>query len=356
MNKRDYYEVLGLSRDADLKQIKQAYRRLALECHPDRNPGDLEAENRFKQAAEAYSVLSDPEKRELYDRYGHEGLQGQTNFSGVEDIFSHFGDIFSEFFGGDLFGSRRRSHPPRQTRGADLRYDLQLTFKESITGVKKEIELSQLRRCEACDGMGAASGTSPNVCTVCDGSGQVVQRTGFMTLATTCPDCGGRGYTISEFCDVCEGSGRAPHIRQVTATVPPGVDSGMRLRLAGEGEHPENNGEPGDLYIFIQVEPHPDLIRDGNDLVRKVSLPYTQAILGHTVSVELVSETVSVEIPSGSQPGDVIRVKGKGVPYVSRPGHGDLLISVQVTLPGTVSDDERRLLEELDHLLDLKLE
>ena len=347
MTKKDYYQVLGVSRDVSEKEIKQAYRRLAMEFHPDRNPDNPEAEAKFKEAAEAYDVLSNPEKRAVYDRYGHEGLQGGPGFSGVEDIFSSFGDIFSEFFGGDIFGGRRRSRPPRPARGADLRYDLRLSFKEAFRGTKKELKLKQLRRCQSCDGIGAAPGTHPEACTTCGGHGQVVQRTGFMTLTTTCPACEGRGTWIPKPCETCKGTGRAPFLRTVTATVPAGVGTGMRLRLAGEGEHPETGGEAGDLYVFITVESDPRLERDGNDLYTEVSIPYTQAILGHQVTVQVVDEQVLVKIPTGTQPGEEIRIPGKGVPLIGKKGAGDLIVRVNVTLPEVVSDEERELLIRL---------
>jgi molecular chaperone DnaJ len=350
MPKRDYYEILGVPRDADARQIKQAYRRTAMELHPDRNPGNPEAEELFKEAAEAFDVLSNPEKREIYDRFGHEGLHGQTGFTGVEDIFSHFGDLFSDFFGGDLFGGHRRSRPPRPVRGADLRYDLAITFEESILGTKRKIELTQLRHCEECSGSGSEPGTAPDMCVTCAGHGQVVQRTGFMTLTTTCPSCSGRGTVITSPCSRCEGTGRAPYTRTVTATVPPGVDSGMRLRLAGEGEHPESNGEPGDLYIFIDVEPHAALERDGNDLRLTVEVPYTRAILGDKLVIELVDEQADLEIPPGSQPGDEIRIEGLGVPYVGRPGRGDLVVDIRVRLPHEPVGEELELLERLNEL------
>lgn len=350
MAKRDFYEILGVSRDATTKEIKQAYRRLALELHPDRNPGDKEAEERFKEAAEAYEVLSNPEKREIYDRFGYEGLRGQTGFTGVEDIFSSFGDIFSEFFGGDIFGSRYRSRPPRPVRGADLRYDLKLSFEEAMKGVKKEIKLKHLRRCQECDGTGAAAGTHPEACGTCRGQGQVVQRTGFMTLSTTCPACNGRGTWIPTPCDNCEGTGRAPFTRSVTASVPAGIGTGMRLRLAGEGEHPESGGEPGDLYVFIEVEAHERFERDGDDLVCQVTVPYTQAILGHTLEIELLNERIPIEVPPGTQPEEQVRVKGKGVPHVGRTGAGDLVVEVKVALPTSISAKEKKLLRELDSL------
>ncbi|MCP4599507.1 MAG: molecular chaperone DnaJ [Proteobacteria bacterium] len=353
MAKRDYYEILGISRDASIKEIKQTYRRMAMELHPDRNPGDHEAEERFKEAAEAYDVLINPEKREIYDRFGHEGLHGQTGFTGVEDIFSSFGDIFSDFFGGDVFSGRRRSsQPPRPARGADLRYDLRLTFEEAMRGAKKQIDLTQLRRCQDCDGIGAAPGSQPEVCSTCNGQGQVIQRTGFMTLSTTCPACVGRGMWIPNPCEHCNGTGRAPFSRTVTATVPAGVGTGMRLRLAGEGEHPESGTgrEPGDLYIFIEVESHDRFERDDDDLHYLVTIPYTRAILGHVVEIQLPDELVCADIPPGAQPGEEIRVKGKGVPYIGRSGAGDLVITVSVELPRNLTDEEIELLKQLDSL------
>lgn len=351
MAKRDYYEILGVSRDASQREIKQTYRRLAMELHPDRNPNNPEAEEKFKEAAEAFDVLNNPEKREIYDRFGHEGLQGQTGFAGVEDIFSSFGDIFSEFFGGDIFSGRRRSRPPRPARGSDLRYNLTLEFVEAMRGAKKKIELTQLRRCQECDGLGAAAGTQPEACGTCGGHGQVVQRTGFMTIATSCPACSGRGFWIPTPCKRCDGTGRAPFVRSVTATVPAGVDSGMRLRLAGEGEHPEGGGEPGDLYIFIQVKEHETFVREGNDLVCEVTIPYTKALLGKPIEVELPDEVVRAEIPPGTQPGDQIRVKGKGMPNAGRGGAGDLVVCVDVEISKKLTDAERKLVLQLDRLI-----
>lgn len=350
MAKKDYYEILGIARDASDKDIKQAYRRLAMEFHPDRNPNNPSAEAKFKEAAEAYDVLSNAEKRAVYDRYGHDGLQGGAGFSGVEDIFSSFGDIFSEFFGGDIFGGRRRSRPPRPARGADLRYDLSLTFKEAMRGTKKELKLNQLRRCEACEGTGAAPGTSPIACAQCGGHGQVLQRTGFMTIATTCPACEGRGTTIPTPCKQCKGTGRAPFSRTVSAVVPAGVDTGMRLRLAREGEHPETGGEPGDLYVFIHVEPDEQLEREGDDLYCRVRISYTQAILGHTLTVQVIDEPVEVRLAPGTQPGDEIRIAGKGAPRVGKRSSGDLVVLVSVALPTDISERERELLLELDNL------
>ncbi len=351
MTKRDYYEVLGVSRGAGQKEIKQVYRRLAMELHPDRNPDNPEAEEKFKEAAEAYGVLSDPDKRGIYDRFGHEGLQGQTGFSGVEDIFSSFGDIFSEFFGGgDFFSGRRRSRPPRPSRGADLRYNLTLTFEEAMKGTKKKIEVTQLRSCPDCEGVGAAEGTKPEACGTCKGHGQVVQRTGFMTLTTTCPACQGRGMWVPNPCPGCNGSGRSSFSRTVTATVPAGVDNGMRLRLAGEGERPQAEGEPGDLYVFIDVEANEHFERYDNDLYHRVAVPFTQAILGRDIDIELLDEVIKMELPAGTQPGERIRIEGKGIPYVNRSGAGDLIVEVVVELPKNPTEEQRDLISKLETL------
>ena len=354
MGKRDYYEILNIPRDADTKEIKQAYRRLAMKHHPDRNPHNPEAEELFKEAAEAYEILSNPDKRDIYDRFGHEGLQGQTGFSGVDDIFSHFGDIFSDFFGADLFG-RHRSRPPKPPRGADLRYDLLIAFEESVTGTKKEIEISSLRRCETCGGEGSEPGTVPDMCTSCQGQGQVLRRTGFMTIATGCPDCMGKGTIITHPCSGCKGTGRSVFQRKVSAVVPAGVDTGMRLRLAGEGEHPEIGGEPGDLYVFIEVLPHERLVRNGNDLIYETTIPYTKAILGHKVEVQLVDEVVEVPLPKGVQPGEQIRIEGKGIPYVGRSGKGDLIVVVRTLrdedIIEEINEKQREIIENLDNMI-----
>jgi molecular chaperone DnaJ len=349
MAKRDYYEILNIPKDAAEKTIKQAYRKLALKLHPDRNPDNKEAEEQFKEAAEAYDVLSNPEKRSIYDRYGHEGLQGQqSGFSGMEDIFSHFGDIFSDFFGGDIFGANRRStRPPRPPRGSDLRVNLTITFEEAFLGAKKKIEINQRRTCKKCNGTGSAPGSEVKTCHVCNGHGQVIQRTGFMTLASPCPNCGGSGTVITSPCPKCDGTGMEPFSRSVTASVPAGVDSGMRLSLAGEGEKPKV-GDPGDLYVFIRVQDHKYLIRDENDIYYKLTLPYTKAALGHTVKIKLVDETIDVKIPAGTQPDEIITVKEKGFPYVGHDERGDLKIVVKVTIPDKISSKEKKLLQNLD--------
>ncbi|MBN2342193.1 MAG: molecular chaperone DnaJ [Deltaproteobacteria bacterium] len=348
MEKRDFYEVLEVDKSADAKTIKQAYRRLAMKYHPDKNPGDKEAEEKFKEAAEAYDILSNSDKRQIYDRYGHAGLSGQSSgFSGMDDIFSHFGDIFSDFFGGDIFGSRRSTRPPRPPRGADLKVQMTVSFEEAYTGTKKKIELEQRKPCEQCGGSGSAPGTSPETCGTCQGHGQVVQRTGFMTMVTPCPECNGKGTRISSPCSKCNGTGKEPYTRSVTASVPAGVDSGMRLRLAGEGEKPDV-GDPGDLYVFISVEEHPTLLRNQDDLHFEAEVPFTRALLGGVIEVPLVDETVSIDIPRGVQPGDIISVEGKGMPHIGTTHRGDLHVLVKVTLPEKLNKSQRKLIQEFE--------
>ncbi len=351
MEKRDYYEILGVKRDADPKEIKQAYRKLAMKLHPDRNPGDKQAEEQFKEAAEAYDILSDEKKRQIYNNYGHEGLSGQGGFSGVDDIFSHFGDIFSDFFGGEIFGGNRRSRPPRPPRGDDLRVDTEITFEEAFNGTKKKLKLTHHQKCSECEGSGSQKGTEPAPCKTCQGHGQVVQRTGFMTMVVPCPDCQGKGVVIVSPCKKCNGSGREPVTRHVTATIPPGVDTGMRLRLAGEGEKPDV-GDPGDLYVFITVKEHHHLVRDQNNLYYELKTNFTDAILGKTVEIKLINETINIDIPAGTQPGDVISVNGKGMPAVGHNNiRGDLFVEIKVILPVDLSEEQKKKLQELHFLL-----
>jgi len=351
MMPRDYYEILGVARDADAKDLKQAYRRLTMKLHPDRNPGDEAAEEQFKEAAEAYEVLSDPDKRRIYDRFGREGLLGQAGFAGVEDIFSRFGEIFSDFFGGDIFGvPRRPSRPSRPPRGADVRMELTISLEDAFAGVRKSMDITQRRTCSSCGGSGAAAGSEPVPCAFCQGHGQVAQRSGFMTVVTPCGRCNGHGAIITEHCDTCEGTGREPFVRTVTTSVPAGVDTGMRLRFPGEGEKPEA-GDAGDLYVIINVEDHPLFLREGDDLHYEAAIPFTRAILGHTVEVPLFNEGVAVHLPPGTQPGDMVTVEGKGMPVVGHKRRGDLHVTVRVDLPVSLTDEQRRLIEALDKVI-----
>ena len=346
--KRDYYEVLGVGRDAADREIKQAYRKVALQWHPDRNPGDPHAEERFKEAAEAYEVLSDPQKREVYDRFGHEGLgQRAPTYTGMEDIFSHFGSLFEEFFGGrSPFGQTQS----QARRGSDLRYDLSLTFEEAARGCQKELAVESPEICESCQGSGAAPGSRPSVCQTCHGRGQVARTQGFFSIATTCPGCRGQGKVIDNPCESCRGAGRKLGRREVQLKVPAGVDSGTRLRISGEGEPGQLGGPRGDLYIFVEVEPHEIFRRDGNDIVLDHEVSFVQAALGTRVSIPTLEGDKDVDIRAGTQSGDVLKLRGMGFPNLRGFGRGSQLIRVIVKTPTSLSRKERKLLQEFASL------
>lgn len=356
--KRDYYEVLAVPKNANDREIKKAYRKLALDNHPDRNPGDSAAENRFKEASEAYEVLSDEQKRATYDRFGHEGLRGSgfSGFSGVEDIFSHFGDLFSEIFGGSPFsgggfGGRGRG----AARGADLRHDLRLSFEEAVHGCEREIEVPRLVACEECSGSGAAKGTTPQTCTTCGGAGAVVQQQGFFTLQTACPRCRGRGSIIETVCEACHGNGRQEVARTVAVKIPPGVDSGLRLRLTGEGELGERSGPPGDLYVFLQVEPDERWQRDGADLFLEREISFVQAILGTTLSIPTLEGEREIEVQPGTQPNAVLGISGGGVPQLRGYGRGDLVVKLTITMPKKMLREEEDLLRQYAELAEVSV-
>jgi molecular chaperone DnaJ len=344
-SKRDYYEVLGINRGADGEEIKKSYRKLALNYHPDRNPGDKEAEEKFKEAAEAYEVLRDPQKREIYDRYGHEGLSGTgfTGFQGFEDIFSSFGDIFEDFFG---FGMRGRGRS-RPMAGADLRYNLAISLYEASVGKDEEITVHKTERCFQCDGSGARAGTSPAVCPVCQGQGQVTRSQGFFSISTTCNQCYGEGSIITDPCGECSGTGKVKTGRKVTVKIPPGVDTGTRLRLRGEGELGERGGPPGDLYVVIHVEPHEFFEREGDDLICQVPISISQAALGAKIEALTLDGTETLTISKGTQTHQVFRLKGKGIPHLRGYGSGDLLVQVIVKTPSSLTKRQEELLREL---------
>lgn len=343
MDKRDYYDVLGLSRDAGEREIKKAYRHLAIKYHPDRNPGDKESEERFKEAAEAYEVLSDPEKRRLYDQFGHEGLRttGFSGFGGVDDIFSHFGDIFSELFGFSTRGRRRAR------RGNDLPAELDLSFLEAAKGCVKEVEVRRRVSCEECGGSGARKGTSPATCSTCGGAGQVAHHQGFFVIQTTCPTCRGQGRVISDPCTGCRGTGRQLATESLKVTVPAGIDDGMTLRIAGKGEAGPPGGSPGDLYVTCRVEPDVRFVRDGPNLIHEMPITYTQAVLGATLQVPLVEGQTEVELPRGTHPEEVLVLRGKGLPRLQGKGNGDLLIRLRLEMPKKLRRREEELLREL---------
>ncbi|HEX4923453.1 MAG TPA: molecular chaperone DnaJ [Bdellovibrionales bacterium] len=341
----DYYEVLGVTKNADQDTIKKAYRKLALQFHPDRNPGNKEAEEKFKQAAEAYDVLSNPDKRARYDQFGHAGLGGggfQGGFNDINDIFASFSDIFGDFFGA---GAGRQSQ--RSNRGSHLRYFLDVTLKEVVEGTEKVVRFDREHDCDTCEGTGAAAGSKPETCPDCRGRGQIVRAQGFFSVATTCPRCHGEGKIIKDPCKKCRGSGRQRGERELKVKVPPGVETGTQLRLAGEGEGGYQRGPAGDLYVEIRVEEDERFTRHGNDLLGHVEVSYLQALLGAQIPVETLKGEEKLEIPAGTQHGDRIRIGGGGVPSLRGYGRGDLYFQVTVIIPKKLNKDEERLLREI---------
>jgi molecular chaperone DnaJ len=340
---RDLYEVLGVGRDAGDGDIKKAYRRLAMEYHPDRNPGDKEAEEKFKEASSAYKVLSDPEQRARYDRFGLDGLRGgPAGFGGVEDIFSAFGDMFSDFFG----GARRRP-----SRGADLRVDLRLSFAEAVWGTTKEVKVGRREPCETCDGSGAKPGTSPEACNVCAGKGQVLHSQGFFMIQTTCPNCRGEGRIIRDSCGDCRGSGAQEKVSAISVTVPPGVDDGQSLRLAGRGEESPSGGPPGHLYVVLHVAGDERFVREDDSILTEVPVSYVMAALGGEVEVPTLDDdcqgTAQVEVKPGTQPDDVLVRRGEGIPRVNGRGRGDHVVQFKVQIPTKLDAREEELLRTL---------
>jgi molecular chaperone DnaJ len=350
--KRDYYDVLGVSRDADDAEIKRAFRRLAQQHHPDVDKGDG-AEERFKELNEAYRVLSDRQRRTAYDMFGHAGVEGSAagGFEGFGGGFGPFGDIFDAFFGGAPAGTRRRS---RVVAGADLRYDLTIEFAEAVFGVTKEITFPTLVTCSRCEGVGGEPGTEPETCPECNGTGEqrrVAQTIlGQMVNIVACPRCRGEGRIIATPCTECKGDGRVREDRTLQVTIPAGIDAGQRIALEGQGEAGLRGGPNGDLYVAINVRPHPDLVRRGTELYHELPLTFPQAALGATVSVPTVEGSEEVEVPAGSQSGREIRLKAKGVPKLRGAGRGDLHVIVNVVVPTKLSKRERELLRELDEV------
>jgi molecular chaperone DnaJ len=339
----DYYDLLSVTRDADEKTIKRAYRKAAMECHPDRNPGDAAAEARFKEVSEAYSVLSDAEKRQVYDRYGHDGLKGQgfSGFSDLGDIFSNFGDLFGDLFG---FGGGRR----RAARGADLRTDMEVTLEDCLHGASREVQIPRRVHCDPCEGSGAKPGTRPSQCATCGGRGQVAVNRGFITMAATCPRCRGAGEHIESPCPECKGQGTQREVEKVTIKVPPGIDQGMKLRVTGKGERAPQGGVPGDLYVRMIVAEHPRFERHGAELIGELSVSMVDACLGADVELETLDDTIRVPVPPGTQPGEIIRMDALGLPYIDgTPGRASLHLRVGVRIPTDLDEDERAALERL---------
>ncbi len=347
MSKRCYYEVLEVQRTASEEEMKKSYRRLAMQYHPDRNPGDREAEEKFKEAAEAYEVLSDPQKREIYDRYGHEGLSssGFRGFSGFDDIFSSFGSIFEDIFG--FRGGRSRT---AARAGADLRYDLSLTFMEAVTGVSKDIDIEKYEPCRECEGSGSTPGTAPEICSRCRGRGQVTQTSGFFSISSTCPSCRGQGAVITSPCKACGGSGRERVHKTVNLKIPAGVETGSRLRLRGEGEKGVHGGPSGDLYIFLHVEPHEFFERSGDDIFCRIPISFVQAALGASIEVPTLEGTEKLKIPRGTQGGKTFRLKGRGVSRLRGHGRGDQIIETVVAIPTSLNRKQEELLREFERL------
>ena len=357
MEKRDYYEVLGVSKSADATEIKKAYRKLALKYHPDKNPGDKEAEEKFKEAAEAYDVLSNEEKRHRYDQFGYAGVggAGQGGFGGgmsMDDIFSQFGDIFGSFggfsgFGG--FGGGRGSR--RVNRGTNLRVKVKMSLQEIATGIEKKIKVKKYVACQHCNGTGARDGKSYSTCSTCKGSGQVtrVQNTilGAMQTTSTCPTCEGEGKIINEKCTFCNGEGVLMSEEVISINIPAGVAEGMQLSLSGKGNAARRGGVNRDLIVLIEEEEHPELVRDGNDLLYNVFIGYPEAVLGETVEIPTIEGKVKVKIEAGTQPGRILRLRGKGLPDVNGYGKGDLLAKVNVWIPKNLSKDEKKLVEKM---------
>lgn len=342
--KRDYYEVLGVERSATEGDLKKAYRKLALKFHPDRNPGDQEAEEKFKEAAEAYDVLRDARKRQIYDQYGHQGLEGSgfSGFGGFEDIFSSFGDIFEDFFG---FGGGRRSRS-RVQRGADLRYDMQLSFMEAAFGTEKEIDVEKAETCDTCQGSGAEAGTGVETCPQCGGSGQIGRSQGFFTVRTTCGHCRGQGQVISNPCKQCRGQGKVLARKKVSVRIPAGVDNGSRLRLTGEGEAGGQGGPHGDLYVFIHVQGHDFFKRDETNVVCQIPISFVQAALGDSIPIPTLKGETTLDIPKGTQPGDVFRIRGEGIPSLRNGHRGDQIVQVTVKTPTNLNKKQVSLLRE----------
>ena len=350
MSKRDYYEILGVTRTASDGEIKSAYRKLAMQHHPDRNPGNKAAEDSFKEAAEAYAVIADPEKRGLYDRFGHAGVTAPgggagfdpSTFSGFEDILGGLGDIFG--FGDLLGGGRRRGGPQR---GADLRYDLEIAFEEAARGAETTIQIPRQETCETCTGSGSAPGSSAGTCPQCRGQGQVRFQQGFFTVARTCPQCQGAGRIITKPCQKCRGAGRVPKERKITVKIPAGIATGQQLRLQNEGESGVAGGPAGHLFVVVHVKDHEFFRRDGVNLFCEIPVNFTMVALGGEIQVPTLDGHEKVKIPEGTQTGTTLRLKGKGMPDVNGRGKGDLFATVQVQTPKKLTKEQRQLLDQL---------
>jgi molecular chaperone DnaJ len=347
VTKVDFYEVLEVSRDADGQELKASYRKLAMQYHPDRNPDNPEAEERFKACSEAYQVLSDPEKRAAYDRYGHAAFQGGapaggSPFGGAQDLGDIFGDLFGEMF--NMGGTRRAS---RVQRGRDLRYDLTLEFEEAVFGVEKEISIRRQEACDTCSGTGSANGKAPATCSGCGGRGQVRFQQGFFSVAKTCVRCGGTGTTITDPCTACRGEGLQAKKHEILVKVPAGVEQDTRIRYQGEGEAGRFGGPAGDLYVILSVKPHKFFERDGDDLHCVMPISFPQAALGTELQIETLEGAATIKIPEGTQSGREFKLRNKGVPHLNSSGKGDLIVEIRVATPSKLNKAQKELLRQL---------
>ncbi len=359
MAKRDYYEILGISRDASPQEIKKAYRRLAIKYHPDRNPDNSkEAEEKFKEVSEAYKILSDPEKRQIYDQYGHAGLEAEVGagagFGGFGfDPFKIFEEVFGRgSFGGDIFGDffGRRARVREAQPGSDLHYTLEISFEEAAFGTEKEIRIGRYEPCSSCKGSGIKPGSGPETCPTCKGSGYVSVSQGFFSISRTCTQCQGRGTIIRDPCRQCRGAGRTRTTRKIKVKIPAGVDHGAHLRLGGQGEAGLHGGPPGDLYVSLRVRPHPIFERDGNNIICEVPISFAQAALGGKVTVPTLNGKVKLTIPPATQTNKIFRLKGKGIPYLHSSSRGDQLVKVVVETPVSLNEEQKELLRKFDEL------
>ncbi len=347
---RDYYEILSVAKNSSGNEIKKAYRKLAMKYHPDRNPDDKEAETLFKECTEAYEVLSDDQKRQIYDNYGHDGLKnsGYSGPGNFDDVFSNFGDIFSDLFG--FGGGRAQTRRDGPQPGNDLRYDLSITFMEAVHGVSKEVQLSKRETCWTCEGTGCRPGYTKESCSTCNGRGQVIRSQGFFQISSTCPQCHGEGQIVTEPCNDCNGHGLIEKTKKVSINIPAGVDTGAKMRLRNEGEGGKRGGPPGDLYVVIYVDEHEFFKRDGDIIYCKLPVPMVKAALGATVEVPTVHGKKNLGIPEGSQSGDIFTLPKEGVPRLRGHGKGEMIVELQVMTPTGLCEEQKEVLRNFDTL------